>query len=163
MSSCSIVLPPITTLMKNIVQEPLIVLQPVKVEKAIVLKDVPKNNNQRRKCKFTPEEDCLLRALVCKFGVNNWNTVANHMISRNARQCRERWNNYLSPNIRADPWTHEEDMLLLAKYNEHGSHWSRIAKSFVNRSDNAVRNRWQMLVRQNIRRTTSESSNSSEE
>jgi hypothetical protein len=57
-------------------------------------------------------------------------------------QCRERWSNYLSPNIRSDPWTEAEDRLVVEKMNEDHFSWSLIAPFFNGRSDNDIKNRW---------------------
>ena len=62
-----------------------------------------------KKCKFTPEEDQRLMSLVMKYGTRDWLYISQKMMSRNPRQCRERWNNYLNPNLTAEPWTIEED------------------------------------------------------
>lgn len=99
------------------------------------------------KSKFTPEEDILLRQLVSQFGENNWNRIAELMPHRNMRQCKERWTNYLSPKVSNDPWTEEEDALLVQKYKEHGAKWVRIALSFPKRTDSNVKNRWLVLSR----------------
>jgi hypothetical protein len=52
------------------------------------------------KTKFTPEEDGTLTHLVTHYGTSNWKGIASLMGTRNARQCRERWNNYLDPKLR---------------------------------------------------------------
>ena len=100
------------------------------------------------KLKFTPEEDDRLRWLVQQHGTNSWNLIAKLMGNRNARQCRERWKNYVNPELRNEPWNQEEDRLLVEKYGEFGPRWNKIAKFFVNRSDNSLRNRWQLMLRQ---------------
>lgn len=99
------------------------------------------------KIKFTQEEDYRLYYLVHVYGCKNWNQVASMMVTRNPRQCRERWNNYLNPNLRHDQWSPEEDMLLMQKYKELGTKWRKISLFFHNRSDNALRNRLQLLER----------------
>lgn len=99
------------------------------------------------KSKFTPEEDNLLKQLVSKFGENDWNRVSELMPHRNVRQCKERWTNYLSPKVCNDPWTEEDDALLLQKYNEYGAKWVRIALCFPNRTDSNVKNRYLVLSR----------------
>jgi hypothetical protein len=64
------------------------------------------------------------------------------MESRSARQCRERWVNYLAPTIRSDPWTEDENRLLIDKMNELGHCWATIGHFFNGRSENDVKNRW---------------------
>ena len=113
------------------------------------------------KSKFTHEEDQMLRMLVYRFGSKDWQSISKMMGSRNPRQCRERWNNYLNPKLSQLPWSMEEDILLANKYAEFGSHWSKISKFFPNRSDNAIRNRWCLLLRQSERRSNSSSAMSS--
>ena len=99
------------------------------------------------KIKFTEEEDVKLHRLVMQFGTKDWIKISQLMETRNPRQCRERWNNYVNPALRTDPWTPEEDMILDQKYAEYGPKWNKISKFFVNRSDNNIRNRWMMLAR----------------
>ena len=99
------------------------------------------------KSKFTQEEDNLLRQLVAQFGENNWANLSEHMPHRNMRQCKERWQNYLSPKVCNAPWSNEEDALLEQKYKELGPKWVRIALSFPNRTDTNVKNRWLVLSR----------------
>ena len=72
---------------------------------------------------FTPQEDCLLIDLVAQFGNDSWTTIASYMEKRNARQCKDRYNSYLSPTINKGPFTEEEDDLLRKKYNEIGPKW----------------------------------------
>jgi hypothetical protein len=104
-------------------------------------------DKDRLKLKFTPEEDDLLCTLVHQYGLKDWIRIASLMETRNARQCRERYKNYLNPNLRQGDWTREEDELLQLKYLEFGAKWNKIARFFINRSDNALRNRWMMLAR----------------
>ena len=100
------------------------------------------------KIKFTPEEDALLLSLVKEHGSKDWIKISQLMNGkRNPRQCRERYKNYINPDLRKDNWTKEEDELLIQKYAEFGGKWNKIAKYFVNRSDNHLRNRWMMIAR----------------
>jgi hypothetical protein len=99
------------------------------------------------KTKFTPEEDTSLTHLVTSLGTSNWKRIASLMGTRNARQCRERWNNYLDPELKQHEWTPQEDALLQEKVSEYGSRWHTMAQFFSNRSPLSLRNRWHKMER----------------
>jgi hypothetical protein len=107
----------------------------------------PTSSKESKKTKFTLEEDKLLDRLVCELGVHNWAQISERMGTRNPRQCRERWNNYVRSDLRNDPFTPEEDRMLEIKFAEFGSKWNKISKFFYKRSDNSIRNRWMLLSR----------------
>jgi hypothetical protein len=69
------------------------------------------------------------------------------MPGRNARQCKERWTNYLVPALNTAAWTCEEDFQLIQKYGELGPKWVQIATFFANRTDSMVKNRFNKLQR----------------
>lgn len=96
------------------------------------------------KVKFTPEEDDKLIRLIDLMGTRDWEAISIEMKVRSPRQCRDRWNNYLSPSLTSQPWTEEEDKLLDKLYNKYGSRWTKIASYFRNRSANGVRNRFRL-------------------
>jgi hypothetical protein len=99
---------------------------------------------------FTPEEDAVLVEIITKDPSMRWTEVAKHLPSRTARQCRERWAKYLTPQIRVAEWTEEEDLFLLRQIELHGHRWTAIAQAFVNRSDNDVKNRWYTHLRDSL-------------
>ena len=94
------------------------------------------------KRKFTPDEDNLLKRIVMIYGPHRWKFIAEMIPNRTARQCRDRYINYLQPSIRHGQWTEEEDQLLTKKVKEHGTKWSFIKKFFVGRSTSALKNRF---------------------
>jgi hypothetical protein len=96
---------------------------------------------------FSQCEDDQLAALVAQFGTSSWGTVAKYMRTRTARQCRDRWNHYISPTVNLNPWTAAEDKLLFAKYHEIGGRWSVLCQFFSSRTLNNVKNRWNSLMR----------------
>ncbi|MDR0662045.1 MAG: hypothetical protein LBF76_01505 [Holosporales bacterium] len=99
--------------------------------------------------KFTPEEDAQLKEIVEQLDDNIiiWPLVAQQMPKRNARQCRERWNNYLAPSLTKRLWDPIEDVILLTKYREIGSKWKGIAVFLPGRSPNTIENRWRKHLR----------------
>ncbi|EAY12980.1 Myb-like DNA-binding domain containing protein [Trichomonas vaginalis G3] len=146
-------IPSISTLFQYLPSDQIIKIPSVNTE---FKKEPPK------KLKFGYEEDLLLYKIVISRSCKNWNEVAAQMGTRNARQCRERWNNYLNPFLRNDPWSPQEDELLISKYKQFGPKWRKIAQFFVNRSDNSLRNRYFVLERK-LNRNPSESSTVSDE
>ena len=96
----------------------------------------------RVKKNWTPEEDRQLRQAVNQNGCHDWTVVSSSVPERDRKQCRERWHNQLSPDVKNDPWTRAEDQQLSALQKQHGSQWARIATELPGRSGNAVKNRW---------------------
>jgi len=96
---------------------------------------------------FTEKEDELLKELVSKNGLYNWEKVAEEMKTRNARQCKERYLYYLDPTINNEPFTFDEDLLLLTLVREQGTRWSSLTERFVRRTQYSLKNRWMYLQR----------------
>ena len=109
-------------------------------------KSVSKSGKKIRKL-FSQQEDALLTQIMYQQPFETWIAVAEQLPGRTARQCRDRWVNYLSPSNKNGPWSHEEDQLLAEKYLEHGPQWTTIAKFFDGRSENNVKNRWYTYVK----------------
>lgn len=111
----------------------------------------PNSRKGVKKQKFTPEEDQKLLDLVKKYGLFDWESIAEDMNNRTARQCRDRWNYYLNPDVRNNNWTEEEEKLLLKKYAKHGPKWSLISKFFDNRTDVNIKNHFIVMQRRTAR------------
>lgn len=111
--------------------------------------DVRKEEEHRRKPKsaFTEKEDQTLLALVQQYGNKDWNAISKSMGTRTARQCRERYNLYLRPDVQNSPWTDEEDEKLIRLFAQYGSKWSVIAQNFHNRTANNIKNRFKQYQR----------------
>ena len=67
-------------------------------------------------------------------------------IYRTAKQCRTRWLCYINPNIKKGHWYVQEDIILLQKYLKLGHRWSLVTKLLTERTENAVKNHWKLLV-----------------
>ena len=106
--------------------------------------------NQRRRASFSKAEDRQLKKLVEIHG-DNWEIISKGMKGRNARQCKDRWVTYLSPNINKSDWTQEEDMLLLSKLNSHQSKWALLVNYFPGRTPTNIKNRASALKRKMIK------------
>jgi hypothetical protein len=79
-------------------------------------------------------------------GTRNWSLIAMLMENRNERQCKERWENYLSPKVNQSIWSQNEDQMLVQKAKEIGKKWVCISSLFSNRTDIQCKNRWNFLV-----------------
>lgn len=103
-----------------------------------------------KKCKFTKTEDAKLYNLVQVYGENDWRSIADQMPYRTPRQCRERWTNYVNPDLNKKPWSMSEDMCLLSKHRDFGNKWKIIQKFFPGRSKNDIKQRIKHLEAENI-------------
>jgi hypothetical protein len=55
---------------------------------------------------------------------------------------RERWINHVDPNIKRDPWTVDEDLILLQKTMEIGLKWKDLSAFLPGRHEHAVKNHY---------------------
>jgi hypothetical protein len=135
---------------------PLITLVPCKLSKdrkSFIPVFTPLKKQELEAHKSNPwskEEDSLLLDL----GMRNqkWTLIAreintayhNGILIRNQKQCRERWKNFIDPDLKKKPFTKKEDDLLLFYYEKFKS-WAKVAKKLKNRNENQVKNRYRTL------------------
>lgn len=107
------------------------------------------SENKKRKY-FTEEEDQLLIAAAISYNQSSWNTISQCIPGKTSKQCRDRWMNYLRPSLKFDPWTNQEDSLLISLVNIHGTHWTKMKQYFPGRSTNSIKNRWYWLIKNKV-------------
>lgn len=77
--------------------------------------------------KWTSAEEEALDEALNYYTVHNWQEIAEHVGSRTALQCRDRYElKYLYPDKYIN-WTRNEDKILLDAVDEWGPQWARIA------------------------------------
>lgn len=101
--------------------------------------------------KFTNNDDQRLKDFVSKFGIEDWTKISMLMKNKSAKQCKDRWSNYLDPAYSHSPWTEEEDNLLLLMYEEMGSQWTLMSSHFEKKTPGEIRFRYLKLMRQKMK------------
>ena len=97
---------------------------------------------QGKKRYFTCTEDEMLLLLVKIMGEKKWKEIAKVIPEKSVRQCRERYKTYLKPGINHNDWTKEEDAKLEKLVTEIGPKWAILTNYFPGRTDNALKNRY---------------------
>ncbi|XP_064649667.1 uncharacterized protein LOC135501466 [Lineus longissimus] len=88
--------------------------------------------------RWTEEEDSKLLAGIRTLGPKRWYEIAKLVPGRNGVQCRERWCNSLSINLKLGEWTYQEDRAIILNHQKHNGQWSKIAQCLPGRTDNQV-------------------------
>jgi hypothetical protein len=69
------------------------------------------------------------------------------MEKRSGKQCRERYVNQLDPLVKKSMWTLEEDAAIKSMHYQFGKKWSKFMEKLPGRSDNAIKNRYHIISR----------------
>lgn len=105
-----------------------------------------------KKGAWTAEEDAALKAAVAAAGGPgegkvDWSRIAAQLPGRLGKQCRERWENHLRPDLRFGEWMPEEDALILDWHARVGGRWTKIAQHLPRRTQNAIKNRYNSALK----------------
>ena len=108
--------------------------------------------------RFSPQEDKELIRLVSLYGENDWNKISLELYNqsqkkfqRTSKQCKDRYINYLSPDIQNKEWTLEEDQCLICYFCQYPYRWKILKKFLSGRSEVAIKNRFKHLQKDGMK------------
>jgi hypothetical protein len=111
-----------------------------------------RNSGTLRSGVWSPEEDNKLVTLIQS--EYKWGDIADilniefhsNLKLRNGKQCKERWNNHLNPEMNRGAWTNKEDLNLIEAHLKYGNKWSKISKLICFRTECSIKNRIKSLI-----------------
>lgn len=96
--------------------------------------------NQKRG-NWSEEEDLKIKKLVNEIG-ERWALINQYMPSRSGKQIRDRYLNYLSPRLKKERFSEEEDNLIMEIHSRYGPIWTEMAVYFKGRTGDLIKNRF---------------------
>ncbi|XP_068321352.1 transcription factor MYB114-like [Pyrus communis] len=104
-----------------------------------------------RKGAWTQQEDDILRLYIEKHGDGKWHQVPRETgLNRCRKSCRQRWLNYLKPNLKSGDFTEDEIDLIHRLQKLLGNRWSIIAGRLPGRTAGKVKNYWNSKQRKEL-------------
>uniref|UniRef100_A0A7S1ER48 Myb-like domain-containing protein n=1 Tax=Timspurckia oligopyrenoides TaxID=708627 RepID=A0A7S1ER48_9RHOD len=108
--------------------------------------------SQSMRTRWTPEEDRIVLWAIDKYGLHDWDKVAQHLPKRKGQHARLRYHNYLrhSEAALSQPFSEEEDRIILSVSMEDPNKWSYLSTA-LKRTNHSVKNRYQLLLRRSLK------------
>ena len=108
--------------------------------------DSTEPKKRKKSVKWSIEEDSRLISLCSASKKPKWRKLVDHFPRRTSKQIRDRWLNQLNPELDWKPFSSSEDWLLFLAYWAIGPSWTQIKELFPCRSDNQLKNRWNIYL-----------------
>nr|XP_043620590.1 MYB-like transcription factor 4 [Erigeron canadensis] len=100
---------------------------------------------------WSKEEDTRLINYVTTHGEGCWRTLPQAAgLLRSGKSCRQRWFNYLRPDLKKGNFGEDEDDLIVRLHALLGNRWSLIAGRLPGRTDNQIKNYWNSHLRKKL-------------
>ncbi|GKT15672.1 hypothetical protein ADUPG1_010761 [Aduncisulcus paluster] len=77
--------------------------------------------------RWSVNEDTILKAFVGRYGLHQWVRIASVLPRRSAKDCENRWKNFLSDKVNKTPWSKQEKLKLTKLAAQFPSQWETIA------------------------------------
>ena len=106
--------------------------------------------------RWNAHEDRLLVEAKRVRPYSQWADIATSVPGRSAKQCGERWRNFLDPNLNLNhgQYTAMEDNILLTMHQQVGNKWATIARAALpRRTAGSLKNRYKTLCRRSLETT----------
>ncbi|CAD8106363.1 unnamed protein product [Paramecium sonneborni] len=110
-------------------------------------------NPQMKSINWLQEEDDFIKNQMNQKNKHIWTQIAVSLYERNLqgnirtpKQIRERWMNYLNPELNKEQWLLKEDLIILKNVINNGKKWSQISQQLNGRTENQVKNRYKSLI-----------------
>ena len=100
---------------------------------------------------FSIHENNFIIELVKQFG-EDWNEISKKLPGRTPKQIKDRYINYLRDGLKKEPWTKQEEQIILSMYQAIGPRWSRMMCNLPGRSGNDIKNRWYKHITKKTRK-----------
>ncbi|XP_073286186.1 transcription factor MYB86-like isoform X2 [Primulina huaijiensis] len=105
-----------------------------------------------KKTPWTSAEDEILMEYVSKHGEGNWASIQKISgLDKSGKSCRNRWANYLRPHLKKGAFSAEEEEIIIELHGKHGNKWAHIAAQLPGRTDNEVKNFWNIRLKKSQR------------
>ncbi|CAK93585.1 unnamed protein product (macronuclear) [Paramecium tetraurelia] len=110
-------------------------------------------NPQMKSINWLQEEDDFIKNQMNQKNKHIWTQIAVSLYERSLqgnirtpKQIRERWMNYLNPELNKEQWLLKEDLIILNNVVKNGKKWSQISQQLNGRTENQVKNRYKSLI-----------------
>ncbi|XP_059069669.1 transcription factor MYB14-like [Cryptomeria japonica] len=104
-----------------------------------------------KKGPWSPQEDRILIHFIRMNGHENWRALPKQAgLLRCGKSCRLRWVNYLRPDIKRGNFTSEEEETIIKLHQLLGNRWSAIASRLPGRTDNEIKNLWNIHLKKRV-------------